>query len=277
MLTIIGCGNTTRSDDGVGVVVARRLLARLARHPVREIQVLDCGTAGIEVMFAARGSDALVLVDASRTGAPPGTVCRIPGEELARVPEPAYSLHDFRWDNALFAGRKIFGDTFPTDITVWLVEAQSTDFGLELSEPVTAAAERVYTTILEQIAEHASARPGARAAHLPPVVVRRGVARIPRAVVEAHMPGCTAVVPVMDASRLCLVPVDERAGGLLLKVRNAQGDRAVDLSEPLRACGWDADGEYPCSVAWEPRLGAVALTREAPEPPPNTPSPEPPR
>lgn len=261
MLTIIGCGNTNRSDDGVGVAVARRLLARLSRHPVRDCRVLDCGTAGIEVMFAARGSDALVIVDASRTGSPPGSVHRVPGEELARVPEPSYSLHDFRWDNALFAGRKIFGEAFPTDVTVWLVEAESTAMGLALSPAVEAAADRVYTSILEQIAEHASRRPAAAAAELPPVRIVRGVAQIPRAVADAHLPGCTAIVPVADGDRVCLVPVDELAGGLLLKIRNARGDRAVDVSELLRAQGWDADGEVPCDASWEPRMGALALSR----------------
>lgn len=257
MLTVIGCGNPNRGDDGVGVAVAERLRARLARHPVPRVRVFDCGTAGIEVMFAARGSDALVIVDASRTGAPPGAIHEVPGEELSRVPEPSYSLHDFRWDNALFAGRKIFGDAFPREVTVWLIEAASVDLGIGLSPAVSAAADVVYERVLAQIAAHAAGGDEA----LPEARVRRGVAQIPREVVDRHLEGCAAVVPVMDGDRLCLLPVDERAGGLLLKVRNARGDRAVDVAEVLRAHAWDAEGDYACHARWEPRLGGLALTR----------------
>jgi hydrogenase maturation protease len=267
MLTIIGCGNTNRGDDGVGVVVAKRLAARFARHPVRDVQVFDCGTAGIDVMFAARGSDALILVDASRTGGAAGTVYRVPGEELARVPELSYSLHDFRWDHALFAGKKIFGDAFPEQVTVWLVEARSLDYSLELTAPVAAAANEVYGSVLVQIAEYAAAHGASAIQPLPRVTLRRGTAQVPRAVVDAHFPRVVMVIPLMDDNRLCLMPVDELAGGLLFKIRNAHGDRAVDLSDVLRANDWDTEGEYQCDVAWEPRLGALALTRvPAPEP-----------
>src|SRR4051812_19184715 len=103
MLTIIGCGNLNRSDDGVGVVVARKLMDVAERSGRGDVRVFDAGTGGMDVMFRARGSDALVLVDASRSGSEPGAVFRVPGTELARDYEPAYSLHDFRWDHALYA------------------------------------------------------------------------------------------------------------------------------------------------------------------------------
>jgi hydrogenase maturation protease len=262
MLTIIGCGNPNRSDDGVGVVVAQRLKARLDRHPVREARVFDCGTAGIEVMFAARGSDALVIVDASRTGAPAGSVHRVPGDVLEREPEHAYSLHDFRWDNALYSGRKIYGDAFPKDVTVWLIEAASTEYGTTMCEAVETAANDVYDRVLAQIAEHAAKH--ASHAELPLVRVKRGVVQLPNEIIATHLSGCAAIVPMMEEERLCLVPVDDRAGGLLLKVRNARGDRAVDVSEVLRANAWDAEAEYECQATWEPRLGGLSLARVTP-------------
>jgi Ni,Fe-hydrogenase maturation factor len=33
MLTIIGCGNLNRNDDGVGVIIAQRLQQYLAQNP----------------------------------------------------------------------------------------------------------------------------------------------------------------------------------------------------------------------------------------------------
>lgn len=149
MLTIIGCGNLNRSDDAVGVIIAQRLQKYLAENPHPDVQIYDCGTAGMEVMFQARGSKKLVIIDASSTGSEPGAVFQVPGEELAALPEPSYNLHDFRWDHALAAGRKIFQDDFPQDVIVYLIEAASLDFGLNLSPVVQNAADLVFEKIIK--------------------------------------------------------------------------------------------------------------------------------
>jgi hydrogenase maturation protease len=153
MLTIIGCGNLNRNDDAVGVIIAQRLQQYLAQNPHPNIQVYDCGTAGMEVMFQARGSKKLVIIDASSTGSEPGAVFQVPGEELEALSEPSYNLHDFRWDNALAAGRKIFKNDFPKDVIVYLIEAANLDFGLELSPVVQHSADLVFeqiTTLIKQ-------------------------------------------------------------------------------------------------------------------------------
>jgi hydrogenase maturation protease len=80
-----------------------------------------------------------------------------PGEELERDREAAYSLHDFRWDHALYAGRKIFGASFPTDVTVFLIEAGHLGYGLELTEPVSRAADRVVADIEAIVRRYAAA------------------------------------------------------------------------------------------------------------------------
>jgi hydrogenase maturation protease len=150
MLTIIGCGNPNRGDDGVGVAIAQRLQAYLVQHPIPDVQVFDCGTAGIEVMFKAKGSDRLIIIDASSTGSEPGAVFEVPGAELEALPSPSYNLHDFRWDNALAAGRKIF-PKFPEDVTVYLIEAENLGLSLELSPVVERASNTVYSRIVKRL------------------------------------------------------------------------------------------------------------------------------
>ena len=151
-LSIIGCGNTNRSDDGVGVYVARRLSARLAARPAPGVSVFDAGTAGMDVMFAAKGSAALIIIDASVSGSLAGDIFEVPGEELRSVKEPGYNLHDFRWQHALHAGKKIFKDGFPDDVSVFLIEAENTGMGLDLTAKVRRAADRVVEIIADRIA-----------------------------------------------------------------------------------------------------------------------------
>jgi hydrogenase maturation protease len=156
MLTIIGCGNSNRSDDGVGVFVAQALQDYLRRRPRADVRVFDAGTAGMEVMFQARGARKLMIVDASISGSEAGAIFTVPGEELRADHEPEYSLHGFRWDHALAAGRKIFREQFPSDVTVYLIEAKSIAVGLEMSAPVRVSADRLVAQIKELIDGYAT-------------------------------------------------------------------------------------------------------------------------
>jgi hydrogenase maturation protease len=154
MLTVIGCGNLTRSDDGVGVVVARAVGEALRPEQRERVAVFDAGTDGMGVMYRARGATALIIVDASRSGAPPGSIHEVPGAELEAPPPKSLTLHDFRWDHALYVGRRLYGDAFPSDTRVFLVEALDLSYGLQLSPPVQQAAGRVATLIMDHIQGH---------------------------------------------------------------------------------------------------------------------------
>jgi hydrogenase maturation protease len=142
MIAVVGCGNLSRSDDGVGPHVIRTLAERDACKDSR-VRLLDAGTDGMGVMFVARGCRSLIIIDACRSGSMAGAVFEVPGAQLEQAHEPSLTLHDFRWDHALFAGRRIFGESFPEDVTVLLIEAETVDFGLELSQTVAAAVDRV--------------------------------------------------------------------------------------------------------------------------------------
>jgi hydrogenase maturation protease len=149
MLVIIGCGNTNRSDDGVGVWVIRELERRRIPAGVR---LIDAGTGGMDVMFKVEGARRVILVDAAQTGAAPGQIYRVPGAELAMLPPPSnLSLHNFRWQHALAVGRMIYKERFPTDISVYLIQIASVDFGLELSPAVRAGAEQVAALIADEV------------------------------------------------------------------------------------------------------------------------------
>ncbi len=157
MLVIIGCGNPNRSDDGAGVAVIQGLLDRYHGQPPEDVRMFDAGTDGMGVMFMAWGATSLIIVDASATGAEPGAIYEVPGEELEGKPPDSHTLHDFRWDHALYAGKQIFRENFPEDVAVYLIEAANLSLGLELSTPVSASVERVTEMIRMRIDSYAAA------------------------------------------------------------------------------------------------------------------------
>ncbi|MBL8473952.1 MAG: hydrogenase maturation protease [Rhodocyclaceae bacterium] len=151
MLIIIGCGNSNRSDDGVGVAIARSLLETQREHPHPRVRIFDAGTGGMDIMFQARGAKRLIIIDAAKSGAEAGAIFCVPGKEVVLNYEPSWNLHAFRWNHAIAAGRKIFRDQFPDDVWIYLIEAGSLDYGLELSPAVAASAARVAAEISDAI------------------------------------------------------------------------------------------------------------------------------
>ena len=256
-IAIIGCGNPSRTDDGAGVEVVRRLRAgELAAAP--EVKLFDAGTDGMAVLFAARGCKTLILVDACESGAEPGAIFEVPGDVLAAPPRSGLGLHDFRWDHALHAGRQMYGADFPTDVTVFLVEAGSTDFGLGLSAEVARAA--------DEVAGRVAALVAARRSHS--VQIRRGILHFDAALYDRFFGGLATVVLLREEASLLILPVhDAAAGGYLVKLRNRAGARAVDAADFFRSHGVDDAVELERPVVWsDARAGLVAEAVFAPPP-----------
>jgi hydrogenase maturation protease len=142
---VIGCGNLLRGDDAVGPVLIRHLWE--AGVP-DDVTLVDGGTAGMDVAFKMRGARQVTIVDAAMTGEAPGTIYRVPGEELAELPPlDGIHTHQFRWDHALAFGRWLLAEEYPTDIEVFLIEVAGVEPGAPLSEPVEAAMHRVVAMI----------------------------------------------------------------------------------------------------------------------------------
>lgn len=243
---VVGCGNLLRGDDGVGPVLIRHLWDRGVPDGAR---LVDGGTAGMDVGFQMRGAQRVVIVDAcvsqGSAGPAPGTVYRLPGEELTDLP-PLQGLHthSFRWDHAIPFARWALGDACPTDITVFLIEAGGMELGAELSEPVRAGMEQVIDLIERDFL--APLRP--RAADSASVEISAdGYLRLDAALAASRFPS-DAVAAVLRDGELWLYPLrGPSSGGLLLKQRNPAGDRAVLIHEVLgdgfpagvRAALWD--------------------------------------
>ncbi|MFO7589192.1 MAG: hydrogenase maturation protease [Gemmatimonadota bacterium] len=104
-MAIVGLGNDLGGDDGIGPRTARALAERSDLPD--GVRAVDGGTLGIDVLSLVEPGESVVLIDAVRAGAVPGTIHRIP---LDRVPEPsapALSAHDLGVAYLLFAARAL--------------------------------------------------------------------------------------------------------------------------------------------------------------------------
>jgi hydrogenase maturation protease len=251
MITVIGCGNPARSDDGVGVWVAQQLLAEYREDT--QVRVLDAGTSGIEVMFKARGSAALIIIDAATSGAEPGQIFEVPGAELENPTPQRAGAHGFRWDHALYAGRKMFGEAFPEQVAVFLIEAADVSLGLELSDSVATAANLLLARVRERIESYRPAQ----------VRLAGGDLFFDHVLYQRHLQGTASVALVRNAQQVIIFPLHAvEHGGLLLKQRNSRGDRIVHAQAFFRDNALNDSAALPLDAVWDARRSALVVNLE---------------
>jgi hydrogenase maturation protease len=143
---VIGLGSELRGDDGAGIAAARRLrdAARQAGVEVREL-------AGdpLALLDAWSSRDAVVIVDAMRSGVAPGTVRRI---DASASPPAAIgsvaSTHAVGLCDAIELARAL--DRLPARVIVHAVEGASFEPGRGLSPAVAAALPALVRGVLEE-------------------------------------------------------------------------------------------------------------------------------
>lgn len=147
---VIGLGNDLRGDDGAGARVVRALResARSAGIDVRELPGEPVG-----LLEAWERHEAVIVVDAMRSGAPAGTIRRFElGEDpLRRTLRSSSSTHALSLEDALELGRVL--NRLPAKLVIFAVEGASFETGDGLSPEV----ERVTSALAELVLAEAGA------------------------------------------------------------------------------------------------------------------------
>ena len=143
-LLILGIGNAFRRDDGVGPWVA----ARLAARGLPAVEHSGEGAGLIEAWSTARH---VIVVDATASGAVPGTVVRLDAV-ATELPSQffRYSSHLFGLAEAIATARTL--GRLPERLIIHGIEGGDFGFGEDFTPAVAAAAETVVARIVEELA-----------------------------------------------------------------------------------------------------------------------------
>jgi hydrogenase maturation protease len=152
-ILVAGIGNAWLRDDGFGGEVVRRLERR---ELPAGVTVVDFGTGGLDLAYEVmRGYDALVLVDISRQGEPPGTLYVMEAAEAdvaAGISDgDTIDPHAMDPESVLRFVKAVGG--WPGKVIVVACEPlEIEDFGLGLSGPISAAVDQAVDLVLTTIA-----------------------------------------------------------------------------------------------------------------------------
>jgi hydrogenase maturation protease len=143
---IIGLGSDLRGDDSVGLIIARRLHG-LVQPGIKVIEYLG---DGLSLITAWQDADVVIVVDAVKSGAAPGTIHRF--DALSAPLQTQLSTttsHAFGLGEAIELAHQL--DQLPQSLVIYGIEGKSFDLGTELSAEVEQAAEEVVTRLLQEI------------------------------------------------------------------------------------------------------------------------------
>ncbi len=145
---LLGVGNLILSDEGVGIRVIERLQEEYQLP--EEVQVLDGGTLGLNLLYYLEGVRRLLIVDAVETGREPGSLVRLEGDDVPAFLSVKMSPHQIGVPDMLFAAR--LKDIYPAEVVLWGVQPGVLDVGLELSPPVAAQVGPLVDRVREELA-----------------------------------------------------------------------------------------------------------------------------
>jgi hydrogenase maturation protease len=145
---VLGIGNLVMSDDGVGVLVAQRL--QQGYRFADNVEVLDGGTLGLDLLPKLENITNLIMIDAVETGQKAGTCVRLCGQELPIALETKLSPHQMGLKD-LLAVSELMGHS-PKEMVLFGVQPGSVEMEIGLTAEVEAELETLVTNVLNELA-----------------------------------------------------------------------------------------------------------------------------
>lgn len=144
---VMGLGNPLMADDGAGVAVLEHLRAHWDLPP--EVELIDGGTWGMNLLPMVESTRHLILVDAIRSGAAPGTLTVLERHELPRYFALKLSPHqiDLREILALAELRGLL----PEHLVAIGIEPERVEMEMRLSPRVSAGLAKLADLVVDRL------------------------------------------------------------------------------------------------------------------------------
>jgi hydrogenase maturation protease len=145
-VVVLGVGNLLLGDEGVGI----HLINKLRNEPFpSSVAIIDGGTAGIDLLFFLEDADYVVIIDCMEGNAEPGTIFRLPADELIfKELGNIASLHEVGLLEMLFIAKKT-GKLPPA--VIYGVQPKTVTLSDQLSPEVNSSIPRLLQFIRHEI------------------------------------------------------------------------------------------------------------------------------
>ena len=143
---VLGVGNILLSDEGVGVHVANELM-KLDLPP--DVSVIEGGTDGFRLLNIITDADRLIVIDAVKGDASPGSIYRFDIDDVRNCPSGfKTSVHQIGILEVIDLSGLI-GKTPCT--TIIGIEPKSLEMGMELSPEIKGKVPKIIKLVLDEL------------------------------------------------------------------------------------------------------------------------------
>ncbi|UCE23618.1 MAG: HyaD/HybD family hydrogenase maturation endopeptidase [Candidatus Zixiibacteriota bacterium] len=146
---ILGAGNILMGDDGVGVHVVNAMKEQGGLPD--GVELIDAGTATLDVLGMLEGVEHLIIIDAVKSGAAPGTIYRFSPDEVSETSSRKVSLHQISLLETLNASKML--GVNPPRVTIVGIEPKTIAVGNCLSKEVANRIPKIIDTIRSLLEE----------------------------------------------------------------------------------------------------------------------------
>jgi hydrogenase maturation protease len=144
---VLGIGNLVMGDDGVGVMVAQQLLLRYRFSG--NVEVVDGGTLGLDLLPKLENITNLIMIDAVETGGAAGTCIRLSGDDLPIALQTKVSPHQMGLKD-LLAVSELMGHS-PREMVLIGIQPGSIEMELGLTPIVKAQLETLIANVIIEL------------------------------------------------------------------------------------------------------------------------------
>jgi hydrogenase maturation protease len=146
-ILVLGVGNLLMGDEGVGIHAVRELMERtLPPH----VDVIDGGTAGLDLLHIMEGYERVLIIDAVDVGEEPGAILRFgPQDVTSQDADLSMSLHQTEVLRVLEFATYV-GQTLPP-VVIYGVQPETMEWSLELSPRVQARLDSLVGAVHDEV------------------------------------------------------------------------------------------------------------------------------
>ncbi len=146
-LLVLGLGNVILGDDGLGAAAVAKVESRY-RIP-EGVRLEDGGTLGLALLDMIAEARNVILVDAVRTGDPPGTLVRLDGDDVMDAVRDRLSPHQVGVADLLDVARLI--DCYPDKVTLLGLTPETIDLAVVRSEAVENGLDQLVDAVVSEV------------------------------------------------------------------------------------------------------------------------------
>jgi hydrogenase maturation protease len=133
-------------DEGVGIHLVQSLAGQ---ELPPDVEVMDGGTRGLDLLMLFQGRKLVVIVDCARMGEKPGTVRVFEAREIEPQQSRAFSVHGINLGHALELGERL--GMLP-EVVIVGVEPEKIGINIGLTDTLSAALPEIEKTVKDLIA-----------------------------------------------------------------------------------------------------------------------------